>query len=77
MVLSATSNGLRDEFRSPRAVRTMLIASWQIVGSSKVGFRGLGLKIGGRPMPETMSSTTVFEVAFLPCDGGARVRETH
>lgn len=62
------------------------MASWQMVGSSKVGFSGLGVKIGGRPMPEMMRSTTVRLVVgslllFLALEeegggGGARVWET-
>ena len=49
----------------------VLMASWQMVGSAMVaGLIGLGLKIGGRPMPEMMRSAVRLE------EGGARVWET-
>lgn len=76
MVLKATSTGFfDDESMLRRAARMVLMASWQMVGSSKVGFRGLGEKIGGRPMPEMMRST--HELAFsLGLEGGLSVRDT-
>ena len=49
----------------------VVMASWQMVGSAMVaGFKGLGLKIGGSPMPEMMRSAVWLE------EGGARVWET-
>ena len=49
----------------------VLTASWQMVGSAMVaGLMGLGLKIGGWPMPEMMRSAVRLE------EGGATVWET-
>lgn len=55
------------------------MASWQMVGSSKVGFRGLRVKIGGRPMPEMMRSTVGLALSLvflLVLEEGARVWDT-
>ena len=71
VVLRATSRGFLDEGGMPRrAVRMVPTASWQMVGSSKVGFRGLGVKIGGRPMPEMMRSTVRLAGPFLDLEEG-------
>ena len=48
--------------------------SWQMIGSSKVGFRGLGVKIGGRPIPEIMRLTVRLAGSLLALEeGGVRV----
>ena len=74
VVLSATIKGLFGENgRLWRAARMLETASWQMVGSSKVGLRGFGEKIGGRPMPEMMSWTVALAVLFADLEGGARV----
>ena len=62
-----------------KAARMVLMASWQMVGSSKVGFRGFGEKIGGRPMPEMIRSTLGLAfslVSLLGLEGGLSVRDT-
>ena len=75
VVLSATSSGFwGGGGRLRKASRIAVMASWQMVGSSKVGFRGLGEKFGGRPMPEIIRGTVVFVLPLLA--GGERVLET-
>ena len=77
VVLRATIKGFfGEEGRLWSAARMLETASWQMVGSSKVGLRGFGEKMGGRPMPERMSWTVALAVLFADLEGGARVFET-
>lgn len=76
MELKATSTGFfGEEGMLRKAARMLLMASWQMVGSSKVGFRGLREKIGGRPMPEMMRSTHELALS-LGLEGALSVRDT-
>ncbi len=56
--------------------KTVDVASWQIVGSSSVGRKGLGVNTGVPPIPETMKSTAVGPAEVVLAVDGKRTLET-